>query len=103
MEPEDFLEPEVVITAAVTAAICSPRVRKVARRGLVYGISGVLLVGDALASFARNVGQGVKQAETVVANVSNQAQEVAVGVAASGASQKRNQKGTTDKGVAEGK
>ncbi len=62
MEFEDFVEPEIAVTAAVVAAIFSPRARKVLRKGLVYGTAGVLTTGDMLASFARNVSRGVQQA-----------------------------------------
>ena len=62
MEIQDFAEPEIAITAAVAAAIFSPRARKVARKGLVYGMAGVLAAGDVVTSFARSVGQGVHQA-----------------------------------------
>jgi hypothetical protein len=64
MEPEDFLEPEIAVTAGVVAAICSPRVRQFLRRGLVYGTAGVLIAGDAITSFAKNVGEGAKHAGT---------------------------------------
>lgn len=60
MDPEDFLTPEVGITAAVVAAIASPQVRKVVRQGAVYGLAGVLMAGDAIVSFARGVGQGAQ-------------------------------------------
>ena len=72
MEPEDFLEPEVAITAAVTAAIFSPRARRVLRRGAIYGMAGVLIAGDAIASLARRVGQGVRQAGASTANAASQ-------------------------------
>jgi hypothetical protein len=62
MEPEDFLEPEIAITAGVVAAICSPRVRQFLRKGLVYGAAGVLVASDAITSFAKNVGEGAKHA-----------------------------------------
>jgi hypothetical protein len=62
MDPGDFLEPEVGITAVVVAAIFSPRARKVIRKGAVYGMAGILVAGDAIASFARRFGQGVQQA-----------------------------------------
>jgi hypothetical protein len=64
MELEDYLEPEIAVTAAVTAAIFSPRGRQFLRRGAVYGIAGALMAGDAIASFARNVGQGFRQVGT---------------------------------------
>jgi hypothetical protein len=81
MEPEDFFQPEVAITAVVAAAIFSPRGRRLIRRGLVYGTAGALMAGDAVASFARSVGQGFQQAGASVAqtaqNAANQVQEQA--------------------------
>ncbi len=59
---EDFLEPQVAIAAAVAAAVFSPRVRGVLRRGAVFGLAGALMAGDAVAAFARGVGRGVQQA-----------------------------------------
>ena len=77
MALEDYMEPEVAVTAVVTAAVFSPPVRRVIRRGLVYGMAGVLIAGDAIASFARGVGQGVQQAGASAAsaaqNTMNQA------------------------------
>jgi hypothetical protein len=95
MEPEDFLEPEVAITAAVTAAIFSPRARRVVRRGAVYAMAGVLIAGDAIASFARSVGQGVRQAGASSANVANQVKMD--GSTPEGAPVGAAQKSTTDK------
>jgi len=62
MDLEDFLEPEVAVTAVVAAAVFSPGARKLLRRGLVYGTAGALIAGDAVTSFARRVGQGASQA-----------------------------------------
>ncbi|MBV9229633.1 MAG: hypothetical protein JOZ18_10000 [Chloroflexi bacterium] len=79
MALEDYMEPEVAVTAVVTAAIFSPRARRVIRRGLVYGMAGALIAGDAIASFARSVGQGVQEAGASAAdtaqNTMNQAKE----------------------------
>jgi hypothetical protein len=61
MELEDYLEPEIAVTAAVTAAVLSPRMRHLLRRGAVYGLAGVLIAGDTIASFARNIGDGFRQ------------------------------------------
>jgi hypothetical protein len=63
MALEDYMEPEVAVTAVVTAAIFSPQARKIIRRGAVYGMAGVLVVGDALSSFTRSVGHGFEQAK----------------------------------------
>jgi hypothetical protein len=64
MELEDYLEPEIAVTAAVTAALFSPRGRQILRRGAVYGIAGAMIVGDAVTSFARSVGQGFRHEGT---------------------------------------
>ena len=62
MELEDYLQPEIAVTAAVAAAIFSPQVRKLLRRGAVYGTAGVLIAGDTITSFVRSMGQGFRQA-----------------------------------------
>ena len=64
MELEDYLEPEIAVTAAVTAAVFSKRGRQILRRGAVYSIAGLMIAGDAVTSFARNIGQGIRQAGT---------------------------------------
>jgi hypothetical protein len=61
VDPEDFLEPEVGIAAAVVAAIAAPPVRKAIRRGAVFGLAGILMAGDAVASFARGIGEGAQR------------------------------------------
>jgi hypothetical protein len=61
MDLEDFLQPEIAVTAAVAAVIFSPRGRKIMRRGVVYGTAGVLIAGDTITSFARNISQGAQQ------------------------------------------
>ncbi len=62
MALEDFFETEVGVAVAATALLASPRVRKVLRRGAVYGVAGVLRAGDAVTSFAKGVGRGTQQA-----------------------------------------
>jgi len=66
------MQPEVAVTAVVAAAVFSPRARRVIRRGLVYGMAGALLAGDAIASFARSVGQGVQEAGASAASAAQQ-------------------------------
>ena len=61
MEPEDFLTPEVGVTAVVVGALCSPRVRQVLRKGLVYGLAGILEVGELAKGVARGLGKEVQQ------------------------------------------
>lgn len=65
MEIEDFAGPEIAVTAALTAAVCSPRAHKAMRKGLVYGIAGVLTVGDMVTSLAKSVGQSMQKASSV--------------------------------------
>ncbi len=72
MEFEDFAEPEIAITAAVAAAVFSPRARKVMRKGLVYGVAGVLAAGDVVTSFAKNVGQGVQRASVAATHAAQE-------------------------------
>jgi flavin-dependent dehydrogenase len=75
MALDDFAEPEIAITAAVTAAIFSPRARKLIRKGLVYGTAGVLVAGDAVASLARGVGQGIQQAGAAATQAAQEAMQ----------------------------
>ncbi|HEU5367826.1 MAG TPA: hypothetical protein VFU69_05165, partial [Ktedonobacterales bacterium] len=60
-ELDDFLETEVGVAVAATAALFSPRVRKALRQGAVYGVAGALMAGDAISGFARGVGRGAQQ------------------------------------------
>jgi hypothetical protein len=61
MALDDYLEPEVAIAVAVTAAVASPPVRKVLRRGLVYGLAGLLVAGDKVTSAAREIAKSAQQ------------------------------------------
>ena len=56
----DGAQATVAAVVAVTAAIFSPRLRGLLRRGTVQGVAGVLIAGDALASFARGVSRGIQ-------------------------------------------
>ncbi len=62
MALEDYFETEVGVAVAATAALFSPRVRKVLRRGAVYGVAGALMASDAVVGFAKGVGRGAQQA-----------------------------------------
>jgi hypothetical protein len=59
MEVDDFIEPEVGVAVAITAAVASPAVRKALRKSAVYGLAGALMAGDAIALMARGVKNGV--------------------------------------------
>ena len=69
MALEDYLESEVVVAVAATAALLSPRARKVLRRGAVYGVAGALMAGDAVSSVVRSAAPGVQQAAASAASV----------------------------------
>jgi hypothetical protein len=66
MALEDFMEPEVGVAVAVTAAVASPQVRNVLRRGAVYGLAGILMAGDAVSSLAQGVKRGAQKASSEV-------------------------------------
>ena len=61
MALQDFLDSEVAVAVAATAALASPRVRGVLRRGAVYGLAGLMTVGDMTSSFARGAARGAQQ------------------------------------------
>ena len=65
MAADDYLEPEVAVaatvTAVVTAAVCSPPVRKVLRRGLVYGLAGLMIARDKVTDAAKSVARNVQE------------------------------------------
>jgi len=73
MALDDFVESEVAIAAAVAAAVFSPRVRGVLRKGAVYGVAGVLVAGGAIGSFARGVGRGAQNAASTAADTAGNA------------------------------
>jgi nucleoside phosphorylase len=56
-----LIEREVGVAIAATAATLSPRVRRVARQGAVYGLAGALKVGDVAAATARGIAQGAQE------------------------------------------
>ncbi len=66
MELDDFVEPEVGVAVAVTAAVAtvvaSPKVRHAARQGAVYGLAGLLIAGDRIAGMARSAARGAQNA-----------------------------------------
>jgi hypothetical protein len=75
MAMDDFIEPEVAIAVAVTAAVASPPVRKVLRKGAVYGLAGLLIAGDRLAAAGRNIAQGARNAAASATHTEEPAHE----------------------------
>ena len=61
MELDDFLEPEIAVAVAVTAAVATPGVRKVLRQGAVYGLAGILLAGDKISELAKSATEKAQQ------------------------------------------
>ena len=53
---------EFIIGAAIGAAAVSTRVRKAVRRGLIYGVGGVLVAYDKLARSAYEVAESAREA-----------------------------------------
>ena len=75
MALEDFLDSEVAVAVAATAALASPRVRGVLRRGAVYGLAGVLTAGDMISSFARGAARGAGRGLEATARVQETTQQ----------------------------
>jgi hypothetical protein len=73
---DDLLEPEVVIAVGVTAAVMSPPVRRVLRKGAVYGLAGLMILGDKIAGAARGLTQG---AQNFASSGNSSAQQAAPG------------------------
>jgi hypothetical protein len=61
MAVDDYLESEVAVAAAATAALLSPQVRGVLRKGMVYATAGVMTAGDAVGSVAKGAGRGMQR------------------------------------------
>ncbi len=49
---------ELLVGAAVGAAAASPKARNVVRKGMVYGVAGVLMVYDKIASVTHGLVKG---------------------------------------------
>lgn len=62
MAIEDYVEPEIAVAVALTAAVCSPKVRKVLRTGLVYGVAGALTATEMATTFAAGLSRNIRQA-----------------------------------------
>jgi hypothetical protein len=89
MDLDDFWEPEVAVVAgvaaAVTAAVASPQVRRVMRQGAVYGLAGMMIVGDRIAAAARGVKNTAQQAAGAIGSTAHQTAGAATEAAAEAA------------------
>lgn len=74
---KEYMKPEVAVAVAVTAAVSSPRIRGMLRRGAIYGMAGALMAGDALASAARSATRAAQKATASAEGKSQQATEQA--------------------------
>ncbi len=72
---DDYLEPEVAVAAAAAAIVFSPRGRSVLRKGLVYGLAGVIAAGDALSTAGQTIGRSVQRATTSAAQSAKETME----------------------------
>lgn len=72
MALEDFMDSEVGIAVAATAVVLSPQVRNFVRRGLVYGMAGVLKAGDTLSGAAQGVASEIQQTAASGMNAAQQ-------------------------------
>jgi hypothetical protein len=66
MALDDYLESEVAVAVAATAAVLSPGFRRVLRRGAVYGVAGVLKATDVATAAARGAARGATSASDKV-------------------------------------
>jgi hypothetical protein len=65
------------LTVAATALALSPDARRVARRGLVYGVAGALKAGDVVAATARGAVRGAQAGMAGDAHTGAPSREVA--------------------------
>jgi hypothetical protein len=56
-----LIEREMLAVVGATAVAVSPKVRRVARKGAVYGLAGVLTAADVVGSAARGAARGAAQ------------------------------------------
>ncbi len=63
MALDDYVESQVAVAVAATAAVFSPRARGMLRQGAVYGVAGVLKAADVATGAARGAARGVRQDE----------------------------------------
>jgi hypothetical protein len=53
-----LIERQIVAAVGATAVALSPKARRVARQGAVYGLAGALKLGDVVGATARGAGRG---------------------------------------------
>jgi len=73
MALDDWLDSEVAVAVAATAAALSPGFRRVLRRGAVYGVAGVLKATDVATAAARGIARGASSTSDVAGTSGEQA------------------------------
>lgn len=84
MAIDEYLESEVAVAIAATAVALSPRARRMLRRGVVYGLAGALMAGDAVASFSRAAARGAQEATAPAAPAAVDSSNQAAGTQGTG-------------------
>jgi hypothetical protein len=74
---EDVASRESAFVAAATAAVLSPRVRGVLRRGAVYGVAGALKAGEVVAGAARGAARGFQDGSSEAGEPATPAEQAA--------------------------
>lgn len=54
------IEEDMVVGVVAAAAVFSPRARRIARQGAVYGLAGALKAGDVAVAAARGAARGAQ-------------------------------------------
>jgi hypothetical protein len=79
MALDDWLDSEVAVAVAATAAALSPGFRRVLRRGAVYGVAGVLKATDVATAAARGVARGASSGGDVAGTSEREAATTGTG------------------------
>ncbi|CCF82374.1 hypothetical protein [Nitrolancea hollandica] len=85
MELDEVPEAEVAVAVAVTAVLASPKIRRLIRRGAVYGLAALLASGGGIAeaaqSLSRNFRSGTPELENGLQDITWPASSDQVGEA----------------------
>ncbi len=60
MDLDEVPEAEVAVAVAVTAVLASPKVRRLIRRGAVYGLAALLASGGGIAEAAQSLSRSFR-------------------------------------------
>lgn len=68
MDFDDVPEAEVAVAVAVTAVLASPRVRRLVRRGAIYGLAVLFRSADEMAGAARSLAGRIRPGMPMLGN-----------------------------------